>query len=87
MIGSFKTEIVDQPLHMLWCWLTLTPLILFPNGLGFALTGWLMCLIREISQRNVPVTWAKIKDVFATEKFDMCFWTLGGYSFWWLFVR
>ncbi len=86
MIDAPKKEIVDQSLHIMWCWLSLAPAFVLGGWFGFALTGWMLWLIREISQRGVPVTWTKIKDVFATEKFDMIFWTLGGFLFWLFFV-
>lgn len=81
-----KKEIIDQALHVLWCWLVLAPIILISGPVGFSLTGFMICLVREISQRGVPVTWEKIRDVFMTEKLDMLFWTIGGLSFWYLFV-
>jgi hypothetical protein len=83
---NIKKEIIDQTLHVLWCWLVICPLFLIGGMWGFALTGFMICLVREISQRGVPVTMAKIKDVFLTEKLDMIFWTLGGILFWLLFI-
>lgn len=83
---NIKKEILDQALHVLWCWAVLAPAVLLGGPVGFALTGWMICLVREISQRGVPVTMDKIRDVFATEKLDMMFWIIGGLSFYGLIM-
>lgn len=83
---NIKKEILDQALHVLWCWVVLFPAIVIGGPVGFALTGWMICLVREISQRGVPVTMDKIRDVFATEKLDMMFWIIGGLSFYGLIM-
>lgn len=82
MVGSFRTELRDQSLRFTSALLILGMLAYHPAAWTFAIAGFLLGFIREISELGVPVTFAKFKPAIMNQKLDLTFWTLGGLTAW-----
>lgn len=84
-VGSFKTEIRDQSLHFSAALIILGLVLHFPSIWAFAIAGFSLGLIREISELGLPVTLAKFKPAIVNQKLDLTSWTLGGIVAWMVF--
>lgn len=84
-VGSFKNEVRDQILHFSVALLVLGVVLSHPSAWSFAIAGFTLGLIREISELGTPVTLAKFKPAIMNQKLDLTFWTLGGLTAWLLF--
>ena len=69
-------EIRDQALHCAAAILCLLPIALAPNILTGALSGFLLGLIREITEEG-EVSLAALKAALGS-RLDLSFWALGG---------
>lgn len=76
---ALRKQITDQAAHGA---VALGVLSLAATGepLGFALAGFLIGMVREVTEAGLPVTWSKIKaaPVHSDAPLDLTFWTLGG---------
>jgi hypothetical protein len=72
-----KKEILDQALHCAVALLCLLPLALAPNALSGAVSGFLLGLVREVTEEGDPVSLAKLRAALGS-KLDLSFWALGG---------
>ena len=85
MIGKPLDELRDQSAHMTSAIVALTPLLLYPAWWSAAFAGFMLGMSREIGEERPPLTLAKLGRVFANQKFDLTFWTLGGLTAWLIF--
>jgi hypothetical protein len=79
-------ELRDQLAHVATAMLSVMPALLWPSVFSAAFVGFMVGLNREIGERRVPVTLAKIGSVFRTEKMDLALWAIGG-AFGWLAIN
>lgn len=85
MIGKPLEELRDQSAHFVSAMAGIAPLLAEPAWWSAAFAGLMLGLSREIGEQRPPLTLAKLMSVFANQKFDLTFWTLGGASAWLIF--
>lgn len=71
------SERLDQSAHVAGAVLALTPAAAFPNPITFALAGFGLGLVREITEEG-EVTLASLKAALGS-RLDLTFWTIGGF--------
>jgi hypothetical protein len=80
-----KDEVRDQVAHLTVAVLVVGPLVVAPSVFTAALTGFMLGLNREVGEERPPLSFMKLGRIFATQKFDLTFWTLGGAAAWFIF--
>jgi hypothetical protein len=70
-------EIREQLAHVGAAILCLLPLAIAPNIVGGILSGFLVGLVREVSEEGNPVSIDKLRAALGSWK-DLCGWSLGG---------
>lgn len=70
-------ELRDQSAHFIVAIITLLPFALWPSALTGAFAGFMLGLVREITEEGAPVTLGKIRNALGSY-LDLTFWTLGG---------
>lgn len=70
-------ELRDQAAHFLAASMILLPLVYWPGVLSFAWVGFLIGLVREITEEGTPVTFYKFQNALGSW-LDLTFWALGG---------
>jgi hypothetical protein len=70
-------ELRDQAAHAAAALLCLLPLALAPNAIGGTFSGFLIGLVREVTEEGVPVSADKLRAALGSWK-DLCGWSLGG---------
>ncbi len=80
-----KKELVDQTIHFAVPYLVLSLLHLAPHLLTYAFAGFVIGLIREITEEGNPVTLPKLRKALQSYS-DLTFWILGGLAAGWTWV-
>ena len=70
-------ELRDQSAHFAVAVLTLLPFAMWPNAFTGAFAGFMVGLVREITEEGTPVTAAKVANALQS-RLDLTFWTMGG---------
>ena len=70
-------ELRDQSAHFITAIITLLPFAMWPNLLTGAFAGFMVGLVREITEEGTPVTPLKVANALHS-RLDLTFWTLGG---------
>jgi hypothetical protein len=70
-------QIRDQLAHAGAAFLCLLPLAIAPNIIGGILSGFLVGLVREVTEEGDPVSIDKLRAALGSWK-DLLGWTLGG---------
>ena len=70
-------EIRDQAAHAAAAVLCLLPLAIAPNVIGGVLSGFLVGLVREVTEEGDPVSIDKLRAALGSWK-DLLGWSLGG---------
>jgi hypothetical protein len=70
-------ELRDQLAHAGAAILCLLPLAIAPNFIGGILSGFLVGLVREVTEEGDPVSVDKLRAALGSWK-DLCGWSLGG---------
>ena len=82
MLGKPLDELRDQAAHFTSAAISVTPLLVYPAWWSAAIAGFALGMSREIGEQRPPLTFDKLRAVFASQKFDLTFWTLGGGAAW-----
>lgn len=69
-------ELRDQAAHVAAAILCLAPVALFPNPIGGAVSGFLVGLVRELTEEG-EISLEALKQALGS-KLDLSFWALGG---------
>lgn len=69
-MAKLSKQIIDQSAHFLIALAILLPLVFWPGVLTFALAGFALGMIREVTEDG-PIT-------SKGSLLDLAFWTLGG---------
>ena len=85
MIGKPIEELRDQSAHAAAAIISLAPLIAHPSWWTAGIAGFALGLSREIGEERPPLNTVKLGRIFAIQKFDLTFWTLGGIACWFIF--
>lgn len=67
-------ELRDQSAHAVAALVALLPAAIFPHVLTFALAGFALGMVREVTEEGVVTLGAAKR----ASKLDLAFWTLGG---------
>lgn len=78
-------EVRDQFAHFTAAVISVSPVLVHPSWWTAALTGFALGLSREIGEERPPLTTLKLGRIFAVQKLDLTFWTLGGVAAWFIF--
>ena len=70
-------ELRDQVAHFLAATVALFPLVCWPGVLTFTWAGFMLGLVREVTEEGAPVTGPKALRALRSWR-DLTFWTLGG---------
>jgi hypothetical protein len=85
MIGKPLDELRDQSAHITGAICAIGPLAAYPSIWTAALAGFALGMSREIGEERPPTTIEKLRRIFAVQKLDLFFWTIGGASAWLIF--
>jgi len=81
---NLKKELVDQTAHFVAAFFVLS-LVAVPSVITWALAGFAIGAVREITEEGTPVTLAKVRKGTIGSWHDLVFWTLGGIAAWFAF--
>ena len=70
-------ELRDQSAHVAAALVALLPLALMPGLVAFMWAGFMLGLVREITEEGSPVTGTKVVKALRSW-LDLLFWTIGG---------
>lgn len=70
-------EFRDQSAHVAAALVALLPLAFVPGLVAFLWAGFMLGLVREITEEGSPVTGAKVLQALRSWP-DLLFWTIGG---------
>ena len=75
-----KKDLIDQSSHAAVAFVATAAILIAPGILTAALAGFLMGLVRELTEEGTKVTGQAFRNVWASRnsKIDIAFWTLGG---------
>lgn len=74
---DLRKEVRDQLAHMVWAAFVLGPVMIWPSVMAFAFAGFMVGLVREVTEERTPFTPIKVAYAIATSKLDLFFWTIG----------
>ena len=78
MAKDLKGEVREQTAHIVAAGLILGPILFAPSVLSGALSGFMVGLVREVTELGNPVNPAKVIHAALTSKLDLSFWAIGG---------
>lgn len=75
-------ELRDQTAHAVAAMVIVLIIGFWFHPLTYALGGFLIGFVRELTEEGTPVTLAKAVEAVRTSKLDLMFWTIGGIAAW-----
>ncbi len=74
---NIRKELIDQSAHFAAAFIILGMINVIPHPITYALAGFSIGLIREITEEGNPATLPKVRKALRSYS-DLTFWTLGG---------